>query len=799
MSNAPRRAESTRGNSREDAAPAFEGDAARLTPVLRAAADYAFEGVLIADPSGMIVFANPALAALAGTTTDALVGADIDSLVRPADRPGPSSLTERLRDEDGFVGEASWGRPDEAGRPVFARVFVCQDDRGAALGLVGCLRETVERNPLAERLRDAEAGYRNLVDMAPDAFVFLDLNGKILLTNARAADELGYADLDEFLAANEFIYDLIVPEDRPRALRELAECLVGDEKRGVCFDCLCRDGSTLPVEVCSRALKTVDGMPTGIIAIARNVTMRREAEKSLQLHRAVEQLVTHVATRFIRLAPEEIDAAIEESLRQTAARLEVDCSFVCLFDGEGLRVERHFQWCRVHGHTPGAPPLGVPLDDFPWMAAQLRDLKHVIVASADELPAEAVSERAYLDARSLGSFLVVPMVGRGRLVGYLGFCHRGGGRLWQDNLVTLLVVLAEIFSNAIGRKRADELHRESEERFRQLAGAMHEMFWLIDSDFSRGLYVSPAFQEAWGVDPEVLYENPMAFLDFVHPEDRYPLQRVFRERFLGPVREGDFRIIRPDGTLRWLKGRAFPVYDSEGRLYRLAGIVEDVTDRKRMEREILDISSREQRRIGRDLHDGLGQHLTGVLCLGSDLARTLAARGAPEAGQADEIVELLREAIAQTRRLARGLCPVAMDATGLVHALENLVSSTRHMAGIDCVFRCDPDVLVADPARAENLYRIAQEAVGNAVRHARAARIEVDLHRQDENCVLQVSDDGVGIPDPALRGMGMGMRLMEYRARISSAELSVESAASGGTVVTCRFRIAPDGRKEDPP
>lgn len=213
-------------------------------------------------------------------------------------------------------------------------------------------------------------------------------------------------------------------------------------------------------------------------------------------------------------------------------------------------------------------------------------------------------------------------------------------------------------------------------------------------------------------------------------------------------------------------------------------IATDIAHKERLEKEVLEISEREQRRIGQDLHDGLCQHLTGIALLSRSLQQKLGAQASPETDCAVRITGLLNEGIDQVRRVTRGLHPVPDEPTGLTLALQDLASAVGHSGAIACRLECPDPVPIPDRTAATHLYRIAQEAVQNAIRHARPSNIVVRLGADEDSIRLAVIDDGVGLP--AHRGgKGMGLEIMNYRARTIGAQLSVEPAAPRGTAVTC--------------
>jgi PAS domain S-box-containing protein len=224
----------------------------------------------------------------------------------------------------------------------------------------------------------------------------------------------------------------------------------------------------------------------------------------------------------------------------------------------------------------------------------------------------------------------------------------------------------------------------------------------------------------------------------------------------------------------------------------------DITEQKRLERAVLEAADGEQRRLGHDLHDGLGQELTGLSMLASALASSARKDGRPEADGVAQLEELTRRAIATCRAVARGLSPLGYTGGGLIEALEELVSLQRETYGADVRFeaiRAAPLRLPTDTAN--HLYRIAQEAVTNARRHGKAQTIEVTLDIEATSVRLEVLDNGTGFAPSSANSSGMGLRIMRYRAAMIEARLSVGPGDHGGTLVACECPQARGARATD--
>jgi signal transduction histidine kinase len=228
-------------------------------------------------------------------------------------------------------------------------------------------------------------------------------------------------------------------------------------------------------------------------------------------------------------------------------------------------------------------------------------------------------------------------------------------------------------------------------------------------------------------------------------------------------------------------------YELEERVQRrTVALYNEMQERVRLEEEILSISEREQQRIGHDLHDSLCQHLTGTALAGEVLSEQLAAKSLPEAKAMHHIVEMVEGAIELTRTLARGLHPFDLNGEGFTDALREMAATITEGFKTPCALECGRPVVISEPGVAMHLYRIAQEAISNAVKHSRATRIVMHLEEGPLGVTLAISDDGVGVPKKP-GGKGMGLRTMAYRASVIGAIFNVEQNSPHGTRVICQL------------
>lgn len=243
--------------------------------------------------------------------------------------------------------------------------------------------------------------------------------------------------------------------------------------------------------------------------------------------------------------------------------------------------------------------------------------------------------------------------------------------------------------------------------------------------------------------------------------------------------------IRKDGRKIDISLRISPIKGASGEVIGASAIARDITEHKTLQREVLEIAALEQRRIGQELHDGIGQELTGLTMMMQRLASELADKEYSQAGPASKIHTRLEQALSHVRALSKGLVPVEVDAEGLMVALADLASRTTELSGVSCTFECHRPVAIADSQTAMHLYRMSQEAVTNAVKHGRPRNIVIRLGVERDLATLRVIDDGSGFAESMEKTAGTGLRIMRYRADLIGAQLEITSARPHGTIVTC--------------
>jgi len=324
---------------------------------------------------------------------------------------------------------------------------------------------------------------------------------------------------------------------------------------------------------------------------------------------------------------------------------------------------------------------------------------------------------------------------------------------------------------------------QSEEQFRQMAENVQDAFWLIDARTQDVLYASPAFEQIW---KQPAGDKVARWFARIHPDDRERVAQAFQAGMKTGIPDSvTYRLLWPDGSIRWIESSGTMIRDARGRPMRAAGLHRDITERRHMEEEILKAAEAERQRIGRDLHDSLGQSLTAIGYLAEALRGDLARQNRPEAGEARKLGRLIEQAADQSHALARGLLLADLKRGGLAAALQQLASRTRELLGAPCRYAGPAEIPPLAATTAGQLYRIAQEAVTNAAKHGKGAPIEIRLENGPEGLRLSVHDAGKGISPKKRKSFGMGLDIRRYRANLVGAALWIDSLRGQGTTVNC--------------
>jgi PAS domain S-box-containing protein len=707
--------------------------------------------------------------------------------------------------------------PDGTVRWVLEKGNVVRHEEGRAIRMLGIVQDITSRKQAQEALRESEAKHRRLVETMNEGLSVTDQNYIFTYVNDRFCEMLGYSR-PEML--NHHMQEFVDADYRDVMNNQIASRKKGQAKS---YDLgwRAKDGRVVYTLISPAGLFDAEGNFTGSFGVLTDISELKEAEARQELAARVLRILNQkkqtreVISEILSLIKEATGlAAVGVRLREGEdfPYFEVNGfsddfvereNYLCARDESGETVydshSRPVLECMcgnvILGRTDPAAPFFTEGGSF-WTNSTTVLLR----STSDE--ERLTHTRNHCNRAGYESVALIPLRSGEQIVGLLQLNDRWPGRFTPEIIR---------FFEGIGTSMGIALARiKAEKEIESLARFPSENPCSILRIASNGtiLYANrPGHEllEEWGCS--VGEQVPKHWCQYIgrtlksgssHEVETPFGDRIFSLIVAPIVDAGYVNVYGIDITERKQAEEDLRSYREhleelvQDRTAELGAANEqlrqEIEQRKRLEKQILNVSEREQRRIGQELHDSIGQQLTGIAFMTKVVEQRLVRKSLDEAADIAEIAKLVNRATDQTRGLAKGLHPVDLNADSLMSALGELAANTEKLFGIRCIFHCKRAVLLNDAEAATSLYRIAQEAVTNAVKHGKAKNIRLELEPGRDKCCLRVKNDGLDFPDDAdAKKTGMGLQIMNHRAEMIGGSLEVQKGAKGGAIVTCVF------------
>jgi len=743
---------------------------------LRVMADSIPHLVWVAGPDGSIVFVNRRAVDYLGLPGQEDLGWDWVPLVHQDEALAfVQSWVACVESGTEFNGRCRFRRAaDHAYRWHRVHGVPARDTSGNPVGWYGTATD-IHESALAE----AESRRLSKVFAeAADAILLLDLMGNVVEMNPEAGRRYGWSP-DDLRGRSALL--LVPPEGQESFRTALARCRAGETVRDLEGMRVTRAGERIPVLLTLSPFSDEEGLPAGIVNIAKDLRAQKLVETRLRESRAAAELQRDIA-RFASHC-RDIGEMVTHVLDEIVARSGWRVGLAHLPDAT---VPGGLALAGISAASDGAENLrrfAVAVSRIPmrrtegWTSAVFASGEPGWTGDLGAVFGDQMAARAgKTGIRCVAAF---PVLVGAEVVGVL-MCLGMETPETDSRLMESMVSVAVQVGLVWERVNAERELRESEARLRLLTDRLRDAVWLQEGKPSRRVrYHNPAFRN-WFVPGEALPDGPPWNLaPYAHPEERAFVAAAWERVWKGSDVDLECRMSLPDGAERCIRFRGYPVPDARGRVGSVVGIAEDVSERQEaarvqrlLEAEISGIAEEERLRISRELHDSLGGLLTGTRLRHQLILDTIRRSEVPDVEEAETVAVMIRDAITQARHLTRGLCPVGEHPEDLMQALHGLVSGPLAAGTARCTFRCPGPVEIHDVRLANELYRIAQEAFHNAVKHSGASRIGISLARRRGEIVLVVQDDGCGLPPPeegreaasVPRERGHGLHIMGARA-----------------------------------
>lgn len=504
-----------------------------------------------------------------------------------------------------------------------------------------------------------------------------------------------------------------------------------------------------------------------------------------------ETLIAELSSRFINRLPDEVDGEIDDALRRICELVGIDLAVLWQWQGiDQALISPTHTYCADESFKT-LEPLRQEL--FPWVRQQMLNARRVALSSLDDLPAEAAVDRE--NARLLGikSNLTLPLaVGGEPPIGALSLNTLYAARGWNEVLVNRLQLVAQVFTNALARRRHDKRLQDSKARL--AAGAELAGLAFYEVDFGeKAIYIDERFRNLCGMPREQGLDALAYWIEHLHPDDSERVLEMRRQLHEGSLERLsiEYRYLHPAHGEKWIQHLAgVSRRDSTRQVVHTYGVLRDVTENKRVENDMRDLSRRliraqedERALLARELHDDVTQRLA-VLAIEVGRAELAASAGGAVAESMQAVRGELIRLSEDVHSLAYQLHPSVLQELGLAEALRAECERRLRQSGLDLSTKLDPLPAEVGKDAALCLFRVAQEALNNVARHAGARSASVTLRQMDGGVLLAVRDDGVGFePEHPRERMQLGLVSMRERVRLVNGTLDIESTPGRGTTI----------------
>ena len=667
--------------------------------------------------------------------------------------------------------------PDGTVRHLHAKAKAERDAQGRVARLLGTVQDITERKRTEEALRSSEERFRQVTETIDQVFWMTTVDKNEMLYISPAYERIWGRSCQSLYDSPRTWLEAIHPEDRPGLARATTTKQASGEY-DVEYRIVRPDGSERWIHDRGFPVRDASGKVRRIAGVAEDITEAKRDELRRRLHYETARLLS-ISTSRAEVIPKLLQMVAETFRWDVAEFWEVSES------ADRLRLAQTWQaaGAKLATFVKHSRKLNFTVSEgLPGHVFQTRQPDWILdVAECPYFTRKAVAARA-----GLRSAVAFPIALDHEVMGMMVFlAHRVTEP--DADLLEIFASVGSQIAQFIERKKTEEALREANEFGKQVIGGAQT--GIVVHDRQGGIVVWNSFMEhITGRHAKEVVGRP-ALQTFPFLEEAHYRKMIGRALSGEVVEAPDIRFERPaGGTVGWMVARFAPWRDARQEIVGVIVAVRDITERKRLENEILAISEREQRKFGYDLHDGLGQRLTALEMLSHSLAEDLCGQPPALARQAVRLNHELRETVTQARLISHSLAPVPLEGDGLMRGLAELAASTSRLAGVTCRFRGEPPVLIQDVTTATHLYRIAQEAVNNALKHGQARKIDITLTEQADGVELRVENNGRAIPPAHAPNGGLGLNVMRYRAEMIGAILSIQPGFRKGACITCVLR-----------
>jgi PAS domain S-box-containing protein len=729
----------------------------------------------LATVDGTVLTHNDTMCQILGYSREELSQINLlDLYVNPHQR---TLLVQRIQNE-GFVRDFEVQLKHKDGTPFWASLNVTLLPLEGEDVLLTMTRDITDRKRAEKALQQSEEKYRELVENLNDVIYTVDNTGVITYVSPAVDPFTGYASPE--VVGHPFS-DFIYEEDLPRLRESFQKILSGNTVSNE-YRVVSKSGDIRWMRTSSRPVVT-KGQVTGVQGVLTDITERKRVEDTLQYRLDFEELIATLSTHFINLSPDEIDRGIHMTLENVGTFTGVDRCYVFLFNESYTSMDNTHEWC-AEGIEPQKDQLqGLDVNPSEWGVRQLRNLEPLAIPRVADLPPEASADKTMFQAGGIQSLICIPIVIGGTLIGFIGLDSVRTERMWSDDIVSMLKIVAEILANAFERKRSEEMLWEREEQYRTTIDTMGDAIHVMD-DMLQIILVNNALRERskqLGLPTVVVGKTLFEAFPFLPDSIRDEYDEVLTTG-KPLITEERTKIA---GYEFVTETRKIPILE-DGKVCRVVTVIHDITERKKAEEQIK-ASLREKEVLLREIHHRVKNNLQVI----SSLLSLQAAHS-----KDSQYAEMLQDSQHRIRTMAliherlyqsENLADIDFNeyVTRLVYGL---VRSYNIADTVTMTIDVEDVSLGIDAAIPCGL--IINELVSNSLKHAfphRTGEIIVQVRSSNKTIELTVADNGIGMEDIDFRatetlGLDLVVTLAEEQL---NGEITLQRTK--GTAFTIRF------------
>jgi PAS domain S-box-containing protein len=769
-------------------------------------------GISILDGQHDVVDANPALEQILRLSKEELLNGtwrrrtylNTDGTPRPPNE----MVSARAITENRPINDVETGIVTENGKIIWTQVSAAPLALPDASAVV-ITQDITKRKRAEQALRDSEERFRELAENINEVFWVWTVNpgnGCVLYVSP-AYETIWGRSCQSLYSSPQSWRKALHPQDKESVLLKIAK-LDLEKETDLTYRIVRPDGSIRWLRDRIFPVRDTSGAVVRLAGIAEDITDLKHVELALDERLRFETLLTELSAAFANLPTPTVDQEIDKWLQNLVEFLDLDRAAFDRVEEGGMTLSRS------HSHTArGIDPLSLNVadDQTPWITEQLLRGNTVKWSRLpDDIPEQASKEKEFAGRIGAKSVLSIPVCIGGSVICAISFTSMRIYREWPGEMVARLRLVGEIFANAIARKRTEEalFRREAELNEAQRLANIGSWEWDILAD---GVTCSNEVRRIYGREDQNSPDRP--FSEAIHPDDRARRSAAVEAALNGgPPYNVEFRIIRPDKSVRFVHSRGRLIYDEAGKPVHMLGMTQDITERKRaakeleeanhqlrfLSRRLFEIQEEERRHLARELHDEIGQALTAAKI---NLQSVTGNGGSATVARVQETTAILDRLLGQVRQISLDLRPSMLDDLGLIPALRSLLDQQGRRASVEVRFSAENIPEKLDPEIQTTCFRIAQEAITNAVRHAHATHIDLDLRCKNGKFRLLIRDNGIGfdVKSAQTQTVGLGLIGIKERAALVGGRATIISSPKKGTTVDVSLPLAFRAERQDRP